>query len=272
MWLALVFGIFGGLLAGLLGIGGGLIFIAVMPFMLAKVGVPQAILPAATIANSILGTFFSSTMAMLVHHRGGTRAYGTILIIGLPALATATLSLHYLVPQPWFSASVFNSIVLVLLTLLLARMIKSFLKPEAPVAAGQENKKPTFLATAGLFSGFVASVSGMGGGIIIVPVLRYYGQYALQKANAISSGTIVLTSLSAIISSILVSNQVHLPVPHFGYIVYEIVGPLVLGTLIGAPVGVRLSKGLPLRTITIINIFLLLLILGQKGYLLLYPN
>ena len=69
-----------------------------------------------------------------------------------------------------------------------------------------------FLLT-GIFSGFVAGLLGVGGGIIIVPItyfvlnyLGYSNDVIMHVAVASSLGIIVFTSISSILSHIKLNN------------------------------------------------------------------
>ena len=59
LWLVLA-GFAGGVLAGLLGIGGGIIYVVILPYALRDVGVSTEYLAPLTIANSIFGVLFAS--------------------------------------------------------------------------------------------------------------------------------------------------------------------------------------------------------------------
>ena len=63
--LLLLTGLLGGFLAGLVGIGGGLIYIFALVPLLAELAVPLRLVPSLTVANSILAVFFASTAASI---------------------------------------------------------------------------------------------------------------------------------------------------------------------------------------------------------------
>lgn len=60
-------GLAGGFIAGLLGIGGGMVFIIVLPFALLERSVPESEMVPYTIAHSLFGIFFASLSGNAAH-------------------------------------------------------------------------------------------------------------------------------------------------------------------------------------------------------------
>ena len=93
------------------------------------------------------------------------------------------------------------------------------------------------LAGVGLGAGFLSGVFGIGGGIIIVPLLVLIG-FDIKKASAISLGAVL------IISSVGVASYAS-----FGEVNWLLAGVLALGSVVGAQIGSRVLGRLPARTI-----------------------
>ena len=64
--LLFLLGVIGGFLAGLIGIGGGVMYVLILPYLLVQMGFPEAEIVQFTIANSLVGTLFASFSANVV--------------------------------------------------------------------------------------------------------------------------------------------------------------------------------------------------------------
>jgi len=83
---------------------------------------------------------------------------------------------------------------------------------------------------AGFVVGFISSLFGVGGGVVLVPTLLYFSDLPAHAISATSHFGIVLTSPVGFITHYLQHD-----------IDWELVVPLVLGGLCGGPIGARLS-------------------------------
>ncbi|MEY4458775.1 MAG: hypothetical protein RIS25_1368 [Actinomycetota bacterium] len=92
-------------------------------------------------------------------------------------------------------------------------------------------------AIAGIFAGFF----GVGGGIIIVPLLTFVALYGQRQASATSLLAIVATALSGSIS--------YLVTPGFDYSQIGFAGLIAVGSVTFAPLGSRAMRALPVATI-----------------------
>ncbi|NDR54082.1 MULTISPECIES: sulfite exporter TauE/SafE family protein [unclassified Actinomyces] len=106
----------------------------------------------------------------------------------------------------------------------------------------------------GLGAGFLAGLFGVGGGLVIVPALTAFVGMDQRRAAATSLVAIVPTSIVGAVSY-GVQGQVSLVAAVF----------LVLGSLIGAQIGVRLLRALPARILPWIFVaFALFVIVSQQ--------
>ncbi len=101
------------------------------------------------------------------------------------------------------------------------------------------------VAACGIFVGIFASFTGLGGGLIMVPILLYLG-FTAQKAVGTSFLGILIISISALVAHNKLAN-----------IDYKYGILLGLGGIIGAQVGARLLENVP--TDSFKKIFALLL-------------
>ena len=105
---------------------------------------------------------------------------------------------------------------------------------------GRKSMSSRFAVAAGLFVGFVSSLFGIGGGIIVVPTLLYFSDLPAHAISATSHFTILLTSPVGLVTH---------AAQHDIDLAYA--PPLVLGGLCGGPIGARLSLRLKSRNLLI---------------------
>lgn len=102
-----------------------------------------------------------------------------------------------------------------------------------------EHRRPIFaLIAIGLLSGFLSGMFGIGGGIVIVPLLVMLAKFPRRLAAG--------TSLGAIVPAALVGVASYAAVGHVDWLVALI---LVVGSVIGAQIGAHLLHRLPVLAI-----------------------
>jgi hypothetical protein len=83
------------------------------------------------------------------------------------------------------------------------------------------------------FGGFVSGFFGIGGGMIVVPVLTTVVGLPMHLAVATSMLTMIFTSISGVATHIML-----------GHVLFEYAAPLVVGIVIGTQLGARTGKSL----------------------------
>lgn len=154
-----------GFFAGLLGIGGGLIIVPVLVYLLPLLGISAELAFPMALATSLASIIFTSSSAAFAHHKNGNipwpiakrLAFSVALGAMLGAVIAGLLSLKAL-------TILFASAVLILAAYMLLSI-----KIERSVAL------PTnwTLQFIGILTGVLASLMGIAGGAILVPILMY---------------------------------------------------------------------------------------------------
>jgi len=256
-------GLGGGFLAGLLGIGGGVIYILVLPLALRKVGVSEQEIAQYVIANSIFGTAAASLLASITLIKSKEFYRREVLLVGVSGIVFSYALLFFFVNTPYYSERVFNFAVIVFLLLIL---LTSFGKSEKNIIFRQpvKNHNLWYLLTGGV-SGTVAALSGLGGGTVVVPFLKSGLHMDIKRSKSISLGAILVTS-----SLISVYNMVDQPIHPFsgssvGYLVIPVAVPLSLGVIVSSPFGVRVANKISSQIISYIFAAFLLLVIIRKA-------
>lgn len=247
-WLPLVAavaasGAVGGLLAGLLGVGGGIIVVPVLDAALGAAGVPSGAslhLAVATSMATIIPTSVSSTRS---HARRGSvdfalmRRWAAPIVVGALAgsLGAAFLDARVL-------AAVFGVVAL-------AAALKMLLPLDHVVL---RDTVPGGLAGASIPAaiGAISAMMGIGGGTLSVPTMTLCGE-PVHKAVGTAALTGLWISVPATLGYLVAPAPDAAAIPYtVGYV--SVVGFLVLAPVawLLAPVGARLAHALDRRRLS----------------------
>lgn len=241
VWLLFGSGLIGGCIAGMLGIGGGVIYVAIFTSFL-RTNLPDDLLgdPLVkyTIANSVFALTFAGLGASAGHIIKKTFHIRPVLLIGLGGAITAVITTH-LIKDSHYSAKAFA----LLFSLLLIPVILRTLLSKQPDGQPHELRNELLYFPTGLAAGVIMGLSGLGGGIILVPVLAGLMRMPIKKAVSISLGAFSVTGIALSVYNICV---LHLPDADLGAtlgpILLPMTLPVVVGVLLAAPLGVTLGQ------------------------------
>jgi len=258
-------GIFAGILGGLLGIGGGIIYVLILPPVLHKIGVSENEIVAFTIANSLFSTVFTTLSGNVKQALDNNFYFKTIILISIPGILVSYLIIHYFVNTPYYSKDTFNIIFLSLVAFLLIRLLARIQQDKSKIKPPKtESIKPGHFLITGLFGGFVSPLTGLGGGLVIVPILHTFFNFPIKKANAISLGAIGITAFFSSIFNMIENPTSTISSFSIGFIVFPIVFFLSVGGVIGALFGIEWTKKIQSGRITILFAAFLVLVLIKK--------
>ncbi|HKK15919.1 MAG TPA: sulfite exporter TauE/SafE family protein, partial [Gammaproteobacteria bacterium] len=77
----LVLGAVAGLIAGLLGLGGGIVIVPALLFIFIKLGFPAPVLMHLAVATSLATIFFTAIASALAHHRQGAVLWPVVKLL-----------------------------------------------------------------------------------------------------------------------------------------------------------------------------------------------
>ncbi len=183
----LLLGAIVGTLSGFFGIGGGTILVPLLLFLGFETKV--------AIGISVVQMVFSSIFGSYLNHKKGTLNVMMVLFIGLGGFLGAMLS-GYIAAQ--LSDTTLEIVFLAFATFALLRM---FFKTHEHKE--QKNPPTTLLFIIGFFIGALSMTIGVGGSIILVPILVGFLYVPLKKATSAGLFFVVFSSLSGLISHTL---------------------------------------------------------------------
>lgn len=247
-----VVGVFSGFLGGMLGVGGGVV---VVPILVLFFGLDtrQAV---GTSLVMILFTAFSATLAYQAQRRidwkiGIVGAFATVPGAAIGAYATKFFSSKSL-------AIIFGVTLFFVAAAMLRRSFRNATKQERQITIKTTNylqlrkgvwRRRIVDATGKIFEydanvfyglvpllflgGIASGFLGIGGGLIVVPILAAVVGLPMHLAVATSMLTMIFTSISGVSTHIMLGNVL---------IAYAV--PLVIGVVLGAQVGARAARRL----------------------------
>ncbi|WP_305046309.1 sulfite exporter TauE/SafE family protein [Geoalkalibacter sp.] len=251
--LFLLLGLVNGFVAGLFGIGGGVILVPLFLWAFAFVGfAPDLIVHIAfgTSLAIIIPTAFSATLGN--RKRGNVRGRQVLALAGGSLLGAACGS--------WLAAELPGTVLKALFGVMQIGVgLKMFLfRPHLPPEAQGRIARRKLLAV-GFAGGAFSAFFGIGGGVVTVPLLVIALRLPIHLAIGNSSALIVVSSLVGTLSYVAHGwNVPGLPPHTLGYVhalVALMVAPL---SILGARLGVRLAARM--RTDRLMQVFAVFLI------------
>ncbi len=213
MILAIIIGIITGFFSGFLGVGGGTILVPILLFLGFSLKEAIGISVTQMMMSSIYGSFLNYKKGLLKIKNGLSLALGGALGASLSGFIVKHTSKEIL-------GAIFLSLVLI-------AIIRFFITVKEPATEPPiDNKKLFFI---GIFVGAIAISVGVGGAVLITPILVGFLKYKLKTTVSLSLFFVVFSSIAGFISQSLAG--------HINYIEGFTIG---LGSLIGTHFGVKL--------------------------------
>ena len=245
-------GVFAGILAGLLGVGGGIVIVPVLFFLFKSFGAsPESAMLVATATS--LATIIPTSISSIRSHRQKGNVDFELLKRWAAFILVGVMGGSWLVTKVdgTILTAMFGCIAVLSALNMLFRTGKSALYHTLPGKAGQ-----TVMGTS---IGFFSSMVGIGGGTISVPLLTLYN-YPAHKAVGTAAAIGLIISLPATLTMLILgSTPTDAPVATFGLV--NLIGFLCIVplTVLFAPVGASLAT--KLDAVKLKRIFALVLLL-----------
>ena len=194
-----------GFVAGLFGIGGGLITVPFLFFIFGSLGINQEYIMHLAVGTSFAIIIPTSIVSVLTHHKFKAvdfeivKSYGIFVVLGVifgtifaASLKTKTLILFFLV-------------VIFLLSIYLLLLKEKEKNIEIKI---KFHLKIIF----GFLVGFVSAPMGIGGAVMNVPILKFFG-YSINRAIGSSAAIGFLIAVSGAIGFLITGSYLSVNLP-----------------------------------------------------------
>lgn len=231
-------GVLAGTVAGLFGVGGGLIIVPILLWVFDWQQISSAISMHMAIGTSLMTICFTSLSSMYAHHQHGHvdwyRFRQLIFTLLLGSFSGAVLAASI--------ATVNLKLIFAIFVLIMA--IRIWL-PSVNKRATILNH-PFFVAFYGYLTGVISAIVGIGGGTLIVPYLVMAGEQ-VKKAVGTSAACGFPIALSGALGFMLMGHEkVATTLPwQTGFVNWQAFLGIVSTSLIFARFGAKLAKALP---------------------------
>lgn len=232
-------GLIGGLVAGLMGVGGGIIFTPVLFFLFDEAGIEHPV--QWSVASGLLCTFVAAGSSTIRQYIQKNMFWKEGLYLGLMGVIGITLGKWILTSEFYDRQqfAVFFSAILFYAAYMMFRRGKDASKESERLFS--ELKIKEFFVTGGV-GGFIASLAGVGGGGIMVPIMNLLYRQPFRKAVSVSQLGMVVLIFSGLVQLALVNVETAgLSSTTLGYIDIGTALPLAFGGLVGGFGGVFLN-------------------------------
>jgi len=238
-WAYLLIGAGVGFLAGLLGIGGGMLQVPLMVLVFTAKGFPAEHLMHMSLATAMATIPFTSASSVTAHHLHGNVDWLTVrrMIAGLIAGAgLGALSTGLIPGRPlavFFTFFLFYAAINMLLNL----------KPRSARSLPGRGA----MAVVGAAIGFTASLLAAGAAFITIPFMTWCG-VGLKRAIGTAAAVGFPLSVAASVGYVLAgSSQPGLPQYSLGYVYLPALAMIVIASVPMAPLGAKVSARVPVK-------------------------
>jgi uncharacterized membrane protein YfcA len=255
-YLILIFltvGFSAGILIGMLGIGGGVIFIPSLYLLLPYTGIDQSIIPYYAISISLFAGAIAASFSSVLHFPLGNVDKRKALLFAIGSASTAFISVIFVTSvSPIILKAIFAGVLFIIAIVMFRDShLKKDLKRNEPV-------NEYALPLVGFFVGILSAFTGLGGGIIFFPVLHYL--FLLKPKIAIGTSS-VITAITMIIASLafFINRSEWMGEYQSSNTYFAVAIPLGIGAVIGARIGV--SFVVKMQSLIVKKFFSILLII-----------
>jgi uncharacterized protein len=236
----IVLGLGTGFLAGLLGIGGGMIMVPFLTFIMSWRGASPDLAIKMAIATSMATIIFTSISSVRAHHQRGAVRWDIVKglapgIVGGSLLAS--MGLFALLKGAWLA---------IFFGLFVTFSATQMFLDKKPAPTRQMPEVGGKVAAGGAI-GFLSGLVGAGGGFISVPFMAWCNvpiHNAVATSAALGFPIALANATGYVFSGWSVQG---LPVGSFGYIWLPALGVVAVASVFMAPVGAKLAHALDVK-------------------------
>ncbi len=237
-------GLLTGILAGLFGVGGGAVLVPVLYELFTWLGVDSAIRMHVTLGTSLAVMIPTSLKSVAAHRARGAVDDAFLRRVAIPVVLGVVIGIFIVRISP---SATLKWVWVVCAGVLAAKLLFG----QDGWRLGCDIPKSRFVEVYAWVVGLMSTLMSVGGGAYISALMMAYGR-SIHQAVATSSGIAPMIAIPGALGYIWAGWGVqHLPPGSLGYV--NLIGAAVLVpmSVLGAPLGVRITHGISRRKLEI---------------------
>ena len=239
-----------GILAGLLGIGGGLVIVPMLVFCLTRQGISDLMIMHMALGTSMASIMFTAVSSFWSHHRRGAVKWIVVRRIVLGIFVGTFLG-------AFVAARLSTPVLMGFFVVFLYYVGLQMLAGKKPKPGRQLPERAAMFGVGNII-GVVSSLVGIGGGTLSVPFMVWCNvplHQAIGTSAAIGFPIAVAGTFGYIYNGLTITD---LPGYAIGFVYLPALAGLIVTSVLTAPLGVRLAHSLPVEKLKRIFAVLLL--------------
>lgn len=254
-----VLGLCTGFLAGLLGIGGGMLMVPFITLIMTGRGVSPDLSVKVAIATSMATIIFTSVSSVRAHHKRGAVRWDVVwrLAPGI-VMGAAVASMGVFSVLKGSSLALFFALFVAFSATQMLLDRKPAPSRTLPGTGGQ-------LAAGGVI-GFLSGLVGAGGGFVSVPFLTWCN-VVIHQAVATSAALGFPIALANVLGYVIAGQSVEgLPTGALGYVYLPALAVIATASVLMAPMGVKAAHAMPVKQLKRVFAIILYLLAAYMLY------
>lgn len=235
-------GVAGGILAGLLGVGGGIVIVPALYIALGSTGMDPALTIKVAVGTSLATIIFTALSSARAHQKRGAIDW-TILRYWAPSIMVGVV-------LGGFLGGYADGQLMILVFVVTAFLVALDMILRKGNDAPEPRSFPGYIwMIMGTIAGAISAMMGIGGGTVCVPIFNFLG-YDIRKAvgTAAAIGFVIAVPGAIVYAITGLGVEGRLPFS-FGYINLLAAAAIIPLTTIFAPLGAKLAHTIPRRAL-----------------------
>ncbi|MGI6655393.1 MAG: sulfite exporter TauE/SafE family protein [Desulfobulbus sp.] len=237
MAMYLAVGLVAGVLAGLLGVGGGVVIVPMLFFCFTLQGIAADQIMHLALGTSLASIIFTSISSFMAHHRRGAVDWTIVRRIVLGILIGTFLG-------TFVASRLSTGFLRIFFCVFLYAVATQMFLNKKPKAS-RDLPGPTGMFGVGSIIGVVSALVGIGGGSLSVPFMIWCNvpaHRAVGTSAAIGFPIAIAGALGYIVNNLHATN---LPPYSWGYVYLPALAGIVCASVLTAPLGAKIAHALP---------------------------
>lgn len=248
-----------GFLAGLLGIGGGLVLVPGLYFVFSSLGMVSENLMHVCVGTSLATVLFTGSSSARAHLIRASVDFGLVRSIGTGVLIGSMLASAFAASVSGYTLKIIFVAALVPMALILAFDLGRSSGVSARFGSW-------FYRIGGVFSGCLCTLMGIGGGAINVPFITLTG-VPIHRAVGTAAALGVVVAVPAIIGFVFIGwSVVDRPPFSLGYVNVLAMLAILPTSVLCAPLGAALAHRLPVKRLRLFFAAFLIVVALKMGW------